>query len=163
MRWIWIDKFVEFASKDHAAAVKNVTLAEDHLHDLYPGFPVLPESLMVEGMAQTAGILVGEAKGFAENVILAKVRRAEFTAEVRPGSQVRYDAKVESLEESAAATSGTVSCDGEKIGTVDLMFSHVNKSNRPEGIPEKNFVFTDQFTGLLDDFLQGTKAAGGDS
>jgi len=54
MRWIWIDKFVEFTSKTSATALKNVTMAEDHLHDLYPAFPIVPHSLIVEGMAQTA-------------------------------------------------------------------------------------------------------------
>ena len=38
MRWIWIDKFIEFQSGRHAVALKNVTLAEEHLHDHFPGF-----------------------------------------------------------------------------------------------------------------------------
>ena len=68
MRWIWIDKFVEFDSGKRAVAVKNVTLAEEHLHDYVPGFPIMPECLMIEAMAQTAGILVGEAGDFKEKV-----------------------------------------------------------------------------------------------
>ena len=44
MRWIWIDKFLEFESAKRAVAIKNLTLAEDHLHDHYPGFPVMPAS-----------------------------------------------------------------------------------------------------------------------
>jgi len=78
MRWIWIDKFVEFESGRRAVAVKNVTLAEEHLHDHFPGFPVMPETLMIEAMAQTAGILVGQARGFQEKVILAKIKKAIF-------------------------------------------------------------------------------------
>ena len=78
MRWIWIDAFVEFESGRRASAIKNITLAEEHLHDHFPGYPVMPACLLIEGMAQTAGILVGEARGFAENVILAKIRKAEF-------------------------------------------------------------------------------------
>ena len=85
MRWIWIDKFVEFTPRISAVTVKNVTLAEEHLHDLYPAFPIVPHSLIVEGMAQTAGILVGEARNFAEKVILAKIGKASFHRLVRPG------------------------------------------------------------------------------
>ena len=48
MRWIWIDRFESFTSGDSAVAVKNVTLAEEHLHDHFPGFPVMPEALMIE-------------------------------------------------------------------------------------------------------------------
>ena len=64
MRWIWIDKFLEFNSGKNAVALKNVSLAEEHVHDNVPGFPMMPECLMIEAMAQTAGILCGEARNF---------------------------------------------------------------------------------------------------
>ena len=70
MRWIWIDRFESFQSGKSAVAVKAVTAAEEHLHDLYPGFPVFPASLIIEGMAQTAGILDtrrGEGKTACSN------------------------------------------------------------------------------------------------
>src|SRR5882757_3945140 len=95
MRWIWIDKFVEFTSRTSASAVKNVSLAEEHLHDLHPAFPIVPHSLIVEGMAQTAGILVGEARNFEEKVILAKIGRATFHRLVRPGETIQYSAKID--------------------------------------------------------------------
>src|ERR1700756_4147891 len=99
MRWIWIDKFTEFTSRTSATALKNVTLAEEHLHDLYPAFPIVPHSLIVEGMAQTAGILVGEGRNLSEKVILAKTGRATFHRLVRPGDTIIYDAKIEQLSE----------------------------------------------------------------
>ena len=85
MRWIWIDRFKEFESGKRAVAIKNVTLAEEHLHDHFPGFPVMPECLMIEAMAQTAGILVGEAKNFQEKVVLAKIKKAVYFNFVKPG------------------------------------------------------------------------------
>ena len=88
MRWIWIDKFLEFRSGEFARAVKNLTLAEEHLHDHFPGYPVMPASLIIEGLAQTGGILVGEAGGFAEKVVLAKIPRAEFFGVACAGDQL---------------------------------------------------------------------------
>src|SRR5215468_7601348 len=108
MRWIWIDKFAHFESGRRAVAIKNVTLAEDHLHDHFPGYPLMPASLMIEGMAQTAGILVGEARQFTEKVILAKVKRARFEHEVRPGDQLTYEAEIERIDDQAAYTAGKV-------------------------------------------------------
>jgi 3-hydroxyacyl-[acyl-carrier-protein] dehydratase len=108
MRWIWIDKFTEFTSRQSATAVKNVSLAEEHLHDLYPAFPIMPHSLIVEGMAQTAGILVGEARNFAEKVILAKVGRATFHRLVRPGDTIAYAARIQQLSEQGASIEGKV-------------------------------------------------------
>ena len=152
MRWIWIDSFVDFVSGERASAVKNVTLAEEHLRDHFPGYPVMPPSLMIEGMAQTAGILVGEARGFTENVILAKIRIAEFEDYARPGDQLRYDAVLESLDERAGVTAGTVLKNGNPIGRVDLIFSHVDKAQAVDGMPDHNFVFTEQFLQLLEAF-----------
>src|SRR5665213_4612372 len=99
MRWIWIDKFVEFTPRVSATALKNVSLAEEHLHDLYPAFPIVPHSLIVEGMAQTSGILVGEARNFAEKVILAKITKATFDRLVRHGETISFAAKVEQLSQ----------------------------------------------------------------
>ncbi len=161
MRWIWIDRFVAFESGRRASAVKNVTLAEEHLHDHFPGYPVMPPSLMIEGMAQTAGILVGEARGFAEKVVLAKIREAVFEDYAVPGDQLRYDAEVESLDERAGVTAGTVSKNGVAIGRVNLMFSHVDRADRKLDLPAHNFVFTDQFLGLLAAFRDGLDAGTG--
>ena len=76
MRWYWIDRFTEFESGRRAKAVKNITLAEDHLHDHFPGYPIMPNSLVIEGMAQTGGLLVCESTGFREKVVLAKLSKA---------------------------------------------------------------------------------------
>jgi len=152
MRWIWIDAFVEFESGERASAIKNITLAEEHLHDHFPGYPVMPACLLIEGMAQTAGILVGEARGFAENVILAKIRKAEFDSFAVPGDQIRFDAVLETIDERAAATTGSVLKNGKPMGRVDLMFSHVNQAETPIDLPDHNFVFTEQFLNLLAGF-----------
>jgi len=151
MRWIWIDKFTEFTPKTSATAIKNVTLAEEHLHDLYPAFPIVPHSLIVEGMAQTAGILVGEARNFEEKVILAKVSRATFHRLVRPGETIEFSAKIEQLSEQGAATAGKVTIigTGKSVAEIDLMFSHIDQNMAGLEFPEHNFVFTEQFTELL--------------
>ena len=149
MRWIWIDKFVEFTPRTSASAVKNVSLAEEHLHDLYPAFPIVPHSLIVEGMAQTAGILVGEARNFEEKVILAKIGRATFHRLVRPGDTIVFCATIEQLNEQGASVSGRVTAGDELVAEIDLMFSHIDQNMAGLEFPEHNFVFTEQFTELL--------------
>ena len=161
MRWIWIDKFVEFTPRASATAVKNVTLAEEHLHDLYPDFPIVPHSLIVEGMAQTAGILVGEARNFAEKVILAKVGRATVHRLVRPGETIGYNAKIDQLSEQGASISGTVTAiqgqgQSNLVAEIEMMFSHIDQNLAGQRFPEHNFVFTEQFTELLKAYRTGT-------
>lgn len=149
MRWIWIDKFIEFESGKRAVSVKNVTQAEEHLHDHFPGYPVMPECLMIEAMAQTAGILVGQARNFQEKVILAKISKCVFFHCVRPGDTLRLEAKIDSITDEAASTSGTITCEDKTIAEISLMFSHIDRNLAGRQFPEENFVFTDTFKSLL--------------
>jgi len=158
MRWIWIDRFVEFLPGRRAAAIKNVSLAEEHLHDHWEDYPVMPASLMIEGMAQTAGILVGQARDFSEKVILAKITRAEFDEIVVPGDQLTYRADIENLTAEAASVRGTVWRDGREIGRISLMFSHIDQNLAGTKFPDENFVFTGQFERLVAPLLEGRDA-----
>jgi 3-hydroxyacyl-[acyl-carrier-protein] dehydratase len=156
MRWIWIDKFIEFESGKHAVALKNVTLAEEHLHDHFPGFPTMPESLCIEAMAQTAGILVGEAKKFQEKVILAKIKKAVFFDYIKPGDTIKLEAKIDSIVPEAAGTSGRITRSDKVVAEIDLMFSHIDQNLAGIEFPEENFVFgsdTSVFQSLLRDVL----------
>jgi len=151
MRWYWIDRFVEFESGRMAKAVKNVTLAEEHLHDHYPGFPVMPGSLMIEGMAQTGGILLGEARNFDHIVILAKVPKVTFHGWVTPGDSIVYTAKLLDIRDEG----GTVQCDayvGEQlVADAEIVFVHLDQNDSKLGsIDQKNFVFSSNLLSILD-------------
>jgi 3-hydroxyacyl-[acyl-carrier-protein] dehydratase len=158
MRWIWIDRFIEFEPGKRATAVKNISLAEEHLHDHWGPFPVMPASLMIEGMAQTGGILVGQARDFAEKVVLAKVAKATFDDIAVPGDQLKYIAEIENVAPEAASVSGTVLRNDEPFGQVNLMFSHVDRNMQGLKLPEENFVFTGQFERMVAPFLEAENA-----
>ena len=150
MRWIWIDRFETFEPKTRAVALKNVTAAEEQVHDLYPAFPIYPASLIVEGFAQTAGILVGHANDFAEKVILAKVGKAIFSRVVVPGDVLRFDAEIQVLNETGASVRGTVTTGDQTVAEIDMMFSHIDQNMAGLDFPEHNFVFTSDFKKLVD-------------
>jgi 3-hydroxyacyl-[acyl-carrier-protein] dehydratase len=160
MRWIWIDKFEKFEVNVAAVAIKNVSLAEEHLHDHCPGFPVMPASLMIEGMAQTAGILVGAAREFKEKVILAKINKASFSRLVRPGEQLVYAAKIVNVSEQGAAIEGTITSrttvNGQPAvvptGQIEMMFSHIDNNISGMKFPDFNFVFNSQFMELFETY-----------
>ncbi len=159
MRWIWIDKFIEFDSGKRAVALKNVTLAEEHVHDHFPGFPVMPECLMIEAMAQTGGILVGEKAQFQEKVVLAKIKKAVFFDYVKPGDTLLLETVIESFAPEAASTSGKITRSDDLIAEIDLMFSHIDQNLAGKAFPAENFVFgssTSVFEPLLRDMLTKT-------
>ena len=157
MRWIWIDRFIEFVPGKRATAIKNVSLAEEHLHDHWEAFPIMPTCLMIEGMAQTAGILVGQARDFKEKVILAKVAKAEFTDIVVPGDQITYQAEIDSIAPEAASIKGVVLKNGQQIGVIEMMFSHIDNNLSGVKFPEENFVFTGSFERMVAPFLEAAR------
>ena len=169
MRWMWIDRIVELVPRQRLVAIKNISLAEEHLHDHFaadvarglPATPVMPASLIVEGLAQTGGILVGHASGFAYNVVLAKVGKFELTRDVFPGATLRYTATAERFDDAGASIRGEVAmldharaAEGfVTIGSIELIFSHLNNSMVAgaglENLPTHNFVFGESFKSLL--------------
>jgi len=127
MRWFWIDKFTEFERGRRAVAVKNVSLAEDHLHDHFVGYPVMPHSLVVEGIAQTGGLLVGECNQFKERVVLAKVSKATFHGHAVPGDTLTYRVTVEDVRPDGAFINGTSHVGDELHAEISLVFAHLDE------------------------------------
>src|SRR5438067_1913075 len=115
MRWIWLDRFLEFHSGKSARAVKNLSLAEDYFADHFPGYPVMPAPLMLEGLAQTGGILVGEANDFREKVVLAKFPSVRCHREVFAGEQLIYEVELLHLSTAGASVQGRVKVGGQVV------------------------------------------------
>ncbi len=102
MRWFWLDRFTEFVSGSHATALKCISLSEDHLQEHLPSYPLMPNTLVAEGMAQCGGLLVSEVYQFSELVVLAKFAKCVFEGrEARPGDTLRYRATIEQAKEEA--------------------------------------------------------------
>ena len=89
-----------------AVAEKAVTLAEEQLDNYIPGFPVMPASLIIEGFAQTGGLLVGETRAFHQRTVLAKVGKSKFYMEARPGDVLRYEVTIQDLADDGAIVHG---------------------------------------------------------
>lgn len=126
MRWFWIDRFVEFERGRKAVAIKNISLAEDYLTDYMPGFPQFPNSLVVEGIAQTGGLLAAEVSGFRERVVLAKVAKAQFHRLARPGDTLTYTAEIVDLKPEGAICRGSSRLGENPQAEVELVFAYLD-------------------------------------
>jgi len=155
MRWIWIDRFESFESGKSATAVKNLSLAEDHFADHFPGYPVMPAPLILEGLAQTGGILVGDANGYTKNVILAKIPKATFHRDALAGETLTYTTTLLQMGEVGGLVAGTVRVGDELIAEAEIFFAHVDPSQAKDLLGTDNFVFT----GTLQKMLGLAKAA----
>ncbi|MAH06203.1 MAG: 3-hydroxyacyl-ACP dehydratase FabZ [Pseudomonadota bacterium] len=86
-----VDRIIEFEEGERAVGLKNVTFNEPHFMGHFPGAPVMPGVLIVEAMAQTAGILVVKTMGEeAEGklVYFMTIDDARFRQPVTPGDSL---------------------------------------------------------------------------
>jgi 3-hydroxyacyl-[acyl-carrier-protein] dehydratase len=160
MRWLWIDRFLEFRRGQSARAIKNLSLAEEYFADHFPGYPVMPAALMVEGLAQTGGILVGEANDFREKVVLAKIPFVRFSREALAGNILIYDVTLLHLRPEGASVNGKVyevrpqgippdPAQGELIGEAEIFFAHLDQARSQQLFGDHNFVFSGELKHML--------------
>ena len=130
MHWYWIDRYTVFESHKRAEAIKAVSLAEDHLHDHFQFHPVMPGSLIIEGLAQTSGLLACEATGYKTKVVLAKISRIVFhNTEVIAGDLLRYSVVLDSLREGGAVVSVSAFRGDELMAEGEFVFAHLMDHN----------------------------------
>lgn len=110
-----VDRVLEMEPGKRLVAIKNVTINEPYFLGHFPGQPVMPGVLLVEGMAQAGGLLVLHDLPDRERKLLyfASIENARFRRPVVPGDQVRYEIDVLRLRASYCKLQGRVTVDGE--------------------------------------------------
>ena len=89
--FLLVDRVIDIRSDEHGIGIKNVTINEPHFQGHFPGDPVFPGVLMIEGMAQTAGMLCISATGTQpKSVFFLTIDKAKFRKPVRPGDTIEY-------------------------------------------------------------------------
>jgi len=92
--FLLVDRVVEINGDDSGVGIKNVTVNEPQFTGHFPERPVFPGVLMIEAMAQTAGVLVVNARGAdeqkVETVLFTTIDKAKFRKPVVPGDQLRF-------------------------------------------------------------------------
>lgn len=130
-----VDRIIEMDT-ERIVGIKNVTANEPFFNGHFPEFPVMPGVLIIEALAQTAGVLVLGQIPDRENklVFLASIERAKFRQPVVPGDQLRMEAIITKNKISVAKISAKATVDGQLVAEADLMCSLRDKVNEPEPV-----------------------------
>ncbi len=120
--FLLVDRIEELET-ERVVGIKNVTVNEPFFAGHFPDYPVMPGVLIIEAMAQVAGVLVLSGIPDRKNklVLLAGVDGAKFRKPVRPGDQLRMEMKVLRSRATMAKVSGIATVNGVVVAEAEIL------------------------------------------
>ena len=120
--FLLVDRILEL-EPERIVGIKNVTANEPFFPGHFPDFPVMPGVLIVEAMAQTAGVLVLKSIPDRESklVLLVSIESAKFRKPVVPGDQLRIEMSVIRRKGSVAKMAGRATVNGVLVAEAEVM------------------------------------------
>lgn len=130
-----VDRILEM-DREHIVGIKNVTANEPFFGGHFPEFPVMPGVLIIEAMAQTAGVLVlGQIPDREKKLVfLVSIERAKFRRPVVPGDQLRMEITIIKNKVTVAKIAARATVDGQLVAEAELMCSLQDKVEEPAAV-----------------------------
>ncbi|MGM0525628.1 MAG: 3-hydroxyacyl-ACP dehydratase FabZ [Pseudomonadota bacterium] len=123
--FLLIDRVIECDSKESIHAIKNVSFNEPMFNGHFPGKPIFPGVLLLEGLAQAAGLLgfkITQQKSAANDLYLfAGIDKARFKRQVVPGDIIHFHVRFEKERRGIWKFTGTAEVEGEVAATADII------------------------------------------
>ena len=139
--FLLVDRILEMEIGKRAVGIKNVTINEPFFVGHFPGHPIMPGVLLLEGMAQVGGFLLMRslnAQGERKVLYFTGIDRARFRRPVVPGDQVRFEVEFLQLRREFCRMKGEATVDGELA--VEAELSAVAVDRDPETQPASPIV-----------------------
>jgi 3-hydroxyacyl-[acyl-carrier-protein] dehydratase len=120
--FLWIDRVEELEPGLRCVATKRIDPADPLFAGHFPGNPIVPGVLLIEAVAQTAGVMLASAapQNALRTALLASVQHFKFLRPVTPGQQIRIETRKLTALGRMACISGEVFVDGEKVAQGEL-------------------------------------------
>jgi 3-hydroxyacyl-[acyl-carrier-protein] dehydratase len=118
--FLMVDRIIEFEPREKAVGIKNVTVNEQFFNGHFPGNPIMPGVLIVEALAQLAGILAFKSGAEGNAVYFMSIERAKFRKPVVPGDQLRLEVTKIQERGNVWRFSGNATVDGKTVSEAEF-------------------------------------------
>ena len=126
MRYVLLDRITAFEPPELARGVKCVSLSDDVFADHFPGLPVMPGALLVEAMAQLAGMLLLRKLEYSGKLaVLWSMDKVKLRGGVTPGDQLRLEVETLRIKGETVQVRGKGTVAGRKVCEAVLMFTMI--------------------------------------
>jgi 3-hydroxyacyl-[acyl-carrier-protein] dehydratase len=122
--FLLVDRIVEMDPGKRIVGIKNVTYNEPFFPGHFPGRPIMPGVLIVEAMAQTAGVLVFKSlpeEKYGQAVFFLGIDSVRFRKPVIPGDQLRLEVEITKHRQAIWGFKGKASVDGKLVAEAELL------------------------------------------
>ncbi len=118
--FLLIDRITELELDKKIIGFKNVTINEPFFQGHFPGQPIMPGVLIIEAMAQVAGILAYKSGVQGDTIYFMSIERAKFRKPVVPGDQLRFEIQVQQRRNNVWKFSGGAFVEDKLVSEVDF-------------------------------------------
>ena len=127
--FLLIDKILEWESAKRIVGIKNVTINEPFFQGHFPGHPIMPGVLLIEAMAQTAGVLalISDAEPEKKVLYFMSIDKAKFRKPVVPGDQVRFEVDIIKTRGKIHSFKGVAKVGAVVVAEAEMMAMVVDK------------------------------------
>ncbi len=127
--FLLVDRVIEMEEGKKVVGIKNVTRNEEFFNGHFPGHPIMPGVLILEAMAQVAGVLMlGMPENRGRLAYFAGINNAKFRRPVVPGDQLRLELEVSKIRGRLGIFRGIAMVDGQLATEADLTFAVVDQA-----------------------------------
>lgn len=118
--FLLVDRIVDIQEGTSITGIKNVSMNEPYFQGHFPGQPIMPGVLIVEALAQVAGIMAFHAGIEGKSVYFMSIEKAKFRRPVVPGDQLKLEVKVLQRRGTVWKVAGKATVDGKSAAEAEL-------------------------------------------